>query len=47
MQGQLCRPIIGSMVHANPTRGDLENPDVLSEYERGYKTLIGFFDKYL
>ncbi|PQE04959.1 dienelactone hydrolase protein [Rutstroemia sp. NJR-2017a BBW] len=28
-------------------RGDLENDKVKSEYERGYKTLVEFFGKYV
>ncbi|KAH8705228.1 putative dienelactone hydrolase [Talaromyces proteolyticus] len=28
-------------------RGDLEDPNVKAEYERGYKIAVGFFDKHL
>lgn len=28
-------------------RADLENPRVKEEYERGYKTLLEFYSKYL
>lgn len=28
-------------------RGDLDNADVRSEYERGYRILVDFFNTYL
>lgn len=48
VHGEKHVEIFSSQIHGwMSARGDLENPDVRSEYERGYKTLIGFFDKYL
>jgi dienelactone hydrolase len=38
----------GDQIHGwMAARSDLENERVKSEYERGYKTLLDFFAKYL
>lgn len=38
----------GDQIHGwMAARGDLSNPRVKAEYERGYQTLLGFFHKYL
>jgi len=40
--------IFGDQIHGwMAARSDLENPRVKQEYERGYKTLLEFFAKYL
>jgi len=40
--------IFGDQIHGwMAARSDLEDPRVKQEYERGYKTLLDFFAKYL
>jgi len=48
LKGDKLVEIFGDQIHGwMAARSDLENPRVKSEYERGYKTLLEFFGKYL
>ncbi|KAK7746611.1 hypothetical protein SLS62_009332 [Diatrype stigma] len=48
LQGEKYVETFGGQVHGwMSARGELEKAEVRSEYERGYKILIDFFDKYL
>lgn len=48
LKGEKHVEIFGDQIHGwMAARSDLEDPRVKSEYERGYKTLLEFFGKYL
>jgi hypothetical protein len=48
LKGEKHVEIFGDQIHGwMAARADLEDKRVVSEYERGYKTLLEFFGKHL
>jgi len=48
LKGEKYVETFGGMIHGwMSARGDLEDEEVRKEYERGYKTVLEFFEKHL